>query len=297
MKTTGILFFTVSIVLCSLNDLIAKYLHQASLSQIIFFKSLFGLITLMIFTKKDTFFKASKNIDKWVVLRCVSLIIANGLWYFGLMKASLSSLALSNHSIPFFIVFFSFFTRINKPSPILFVSLTIIFFGSAFPLFCQNSFTSNHMILITSCAFYALSDLLCQASVKGQNPIEITIQTSLCMTLFSSPALLLNWSPIGLFDLFLLSLIGIVSLLILFCLIKAYEIHSAARLAPLHYLEFIVAVLFEFVFFKETPDQTELIGIFVVLCGLFAQSLMKKIKIITLRKVKDGKRIPESNHL
>lgn len=92
------------------------------------------------------------------------------------------------------------------------------------------------------------------------------------MTILSLPSAdHLSWPGVN--DLALMVLVGLLSGLGQYLLIKAFQKVSASSLAPFNYFHLLLAVVFSVLVFGQRPDAIALLGIAVIACAGLALTL------------------------
>jgi S-adenosylmethionine uptake transporter len=87
------------------------------------------------------------------------------------------------------------------------------------------------------------------------------------------------WVSITWQDLFMFILLGLVANLILYCLLKSFEIVDASSVAPYRYVELIFSASLGYIFFGEIIDSHIVSGaIIIIIATLFVlyEGLLKK---------------------
>ncbi|MCH9754170.1 MAG: EamA family transporter, partial [Alphaproteobacteria bacterium] len=98
-------------------------------------------------------------------------------------------------------------------------------------------------------------------------------------TLLSLIPAIYVWTPITAKDLIMFVALGLVANLILYCLLKSFEIVEASAVAPYRYIELIFASSLGYIFFGEIIDSHIIFGaVIIIIATLFViyEGLLKK---------------------
>ena len=146
--------------------------------------------------------------------------------------------------------------------------LLIVRPGGALPL------AGTLLMLMAACAYAMLQILTRRLAGKVSMEQQFAWTAVICtaMTVLSLPfADHLAWPGAG--DLALMVLVGLLSGLGQYLLIKAFQKVSASSLAPFNYFHLLLAVVFSVLVFGQRPDALALLGIAVIACAGLALTL------------------------
>lgn len=146
--------------------------------------------------------------------------------------------------------------------------LLIVRPGGALPL-------AGTVLMLMAAGAYAMLQILTRR-LAGKVTVEqqFAWTASICtlMTVLSLPSAdHLTWPGTG--DLVRMVVVGLLSGLGQYLLIKAFQKVSASSLAPFNYFHLLLAVVFSVVVFGQRPDALALLGIFIIACAGLALTL------------------------
>ncbi len=176
------------------------------------------------------------------------------------------------------LTFSHFFTSDDKFTKIKFISITVGFIGVLFIFGIDNNFVSASNFLpkisiIIAALGYVISSILAY-NLKKINPITLTTFVTIFAAIMSLPFMIFielqqpsNFETKSLFSVLYL---GIFPTAIAF-LIRFYIIANAGPifLSYVAYLIPVFAIIWGYLFLGETVNLTTLIGVFLVLAGVF----------------------------
>ncbi|MBL0245557.1 MAG: DMT family transporter [Rhodoferax sp.] len=146
--------------------------------------------------------------------------------------------------------------------------LLIVRPGGALPL------AGTVLMLIAAGAYAMLQIITRRLAGKVSMELQFSWTALICtaMTILSLPSAdHLSWPGVN--DLALMVLVGLLSGLGQYLLIKAFQKVSASSLAPFNYFHLLLAVVFSVLVFGQRPDAIALLGIAVIACAGLALTL------------------------
>ena len=264
----GIAWFLFSLAISSINDIIAKYISTINLSslEISFYRFLFGTISLLPIILFYGFKSIETSYIKLHLLRGLLLSLAIYLWINGLQSSQVAVATTISFTIPIFVLILA--PIILKESvPIKLWIITLIsLVGIYITLSPHNiKFTSNSYQFVIAAILFATLDVI--------NKKYITKETMLCMLFYSSLfTTIILFIPLSngfkipaIRDIFCFIILGIGSNVILFCILKAFNIVKASVLAPLRYMELLFSISLGYLIFNDLPDYNMLVGASIII--------------------------------
>ena len=140
--------------------------------------------------------------------------------------------------------------------------LLIVRPGNALPL-------AGTVLMLMAAGAYAMLQILTRrlaGKVSMEQQFAWTAVICIGMTVLSLPSAESHTWP-GSSDLLLMVLVGMLSGLGQYLLIKAFQKVSASSLAPFNYFHLLLAVMFSVLVFGQRPDAIALLGIAVIACA------------------------------
>ncbi|MCT4697240.1 MAG: DMT family transporter [Candidatus Cardinium sp.] len=264
----SLFWLLLSILSSCLNDLVTKYLiTELSACQICFLRFAFGSLLLVPFIYHRGSFKTQRPLLH--VWRGLFLSIAMGLYAYSLTQMTMSSATVIGFTNPIFVLILA---RIFLKEKV------------AFPIWMATLLTCIGMALILRPTMYNSASLSCIlatlvfASLDVINKKYVTCEPMLSMLFFSNlvasccmlPVAYCYWQTPTLFELCFATILGIGSNLILYFLLKALHQSTVASLAPMKYTEWLLSILFGYLFFQEWPTFSTCLGAGIIIsCTCF----------------------------
>lgn len=267
----GVLWFILSTLSSSMNDVLSKYIgsHLGSY-EITFFRFLFGTLTLIpfiIYYGTDTI-KTRRSLIHFA--RGGFLFIGIAAWTYGLSIAPVTTATVVSFTIPIFVLILGvFFLNENIIWQRWFVTL-FVFLGLLITLDTQSSnFNPKALIFVFAAICFAILDIINKKFVEKETMISMLFYSAIITAMLSLPFALMNWITPTAEDLILLFILGTSANLILFFLLKAFALVDATALAPYRYFELIISAFVAYLVFKETPTSSTIIGSLLIIPSTF----------------------------
>ena len=271
------------------QDVLIKYIIQdASLMQILVFRSGIGLILLcvyLIYSKQPIYFGTAHPYI--AIFRASTFFFGFTLFFISLSQITLAEATSLYFVSPFFITIYSYFILIIKIGLNRIFSIFVGFSGTLLIIKPEFNEINIYMLFpIIAAATYALSMTLAKKTSVNDNlfqqtshiyigafiggsMISILLHNSdLNLSIFSilnNPWVLNDVQTIGL--ILFISTTGCIGI---FCLIAAYRVGSPLVNSIAEYVHLIFAIIIGITIFSEIPDINSFIGIFLIIAsGIF----------------------------
>lgn len=263
----------VSILLYVIHDTSIKLLSpEVRINQIIFFRSLFGIIPVLflaLFEKRRfvTYKKVFQtNFLRAHLLRCCVFALSLLFYIVGCKLLQLPEVYALSYSSPFFVTLLSALILKEKLSA---RRLGLLFFGFMGIVIVlrpgSTCFEWQAVAPLLSGLFTALAIIWGrQLSFADSNSSICLIYSLFCIVL-SACTLPFIAGTITLADLKLLFLIGILSGLAQWGFLEAFRLTSASVLAPFDYLGLLWATLASYMVFNVLPDNYTILGSVIII--------------------------------
>lgn len=264
-------FWAVMITLTSVvNDILMRHvdLHY---TQTVFFRFLFGMITVLPFMFKSGLGSFKTKNTQMHVIRAII-----GFPAIALICYSVNVMPLSEN------------TTIMFAQPLFFIPLGIIFLKEKLDRvrliatlvgFCgilvflrpgSDTLRLVALIPVSSAILFAILDLMAKKMVTArESNVTMLFYFSLGTTITSFIPMLFFWSTPTLSEIGYLFLLGIGANLIQVCLYYAFSAADVTSLLPFRYVELIFASLFGFILFGEIITKYTLIGAALIIMSTF----------------------------
>lgn len=270
----GIIWFCLSGLISVLNDVIAKLLglENFSSTQILFLRLLFSVILLMPFCIKHI--GCNLQILLLNIVRAILLYAGMLPWISGAISLPLAITTTISFITPLTSTILSHFLLreyVNFKCIIAniagFIGIIIMSCDKGFHINTEH--LSSIMMLLLSTVCFGLLDILNKKMLIQKDSILSMMFYSAIFTLFISYIFMENinivsytttWNILG-----LLILLGMGANLILFCLLKAFQVSKVSTLQPLRYIDFITSSLVSWIFFHEHITINIILGACIII--------------------------------
>ena len=285
----GLILIIIGMLFMITQDVLIKYIIQdASLMQILVFRSGIGLILLciyFIYSKQPIYFGTAHPYI--AIFRASTFFFGFTLFFISLSQITLAEATSLYFVSPFFITIYSYFILNIKIGLNRIFSIFVGFSGTLLIIKPEFNEINIYMLFpIVAAATYALSMTLAKKTSENDNlfqqtshiyigafiggsAISILLHNSdLNLSIFSilsNPWVLNDVQKIGL--ILFISTTGCIGI---FCLIAAYRIGSPLVNSIAEYVHLIFAIIIGIIIFSEIPDINSFIGIFLIIAsGIF----------------------------
>lgn len=261
-----------SILSSCFNDVVTKYLAAGLTSyQICFFRFVFGSLVLVpiIYHKGIRSFKTQRLILHF--FRGGFLSIGMGLYCYSLTQVEMSTVTVIGFTNPIFVLILARIFLKEKVAWPVWLATLFVFMGIAL-VFRPTMIGYNTPVLacILATVFFASLDIMNKKYVAHESILAMLFFSNLMASFCMLPVACYAWQVPTLSQVFVLSILGIGSNLILYFLLKAFQLADASLLAPFRYTELLFSILFGYLFFHEWPTFTTCIGAGIIIsCTCF----------------------------
>jgi drug/metabolite transporter (DMT)-like permease len=287
----GLFYMLVSVTFFSLMDVLVKVTGEYALGQILFFRSLFGLIPIFFLIPKDRL----KNFYK---TQRISLHFYRS--FFGVMAMASIFIALRNLELaetvamtfagPIFVTLFSIFFLSEKVGLTRWSAVIIGFIGVIF--ISRPGFETANMFyifpIIFCLGFAAVCILIRKLTLCGESVWLIAFYFTLVGGLAGLATLPFGgWLMPTKIDFILLALIGIFGSVANLLLTQSYKLAEVSLTTPLKYLALVYAIAFGFFIFQEIPSSYTILGATLVVVSslvIFTRERQLKKTVIMPRQ-------------
>ena len=236
-------------------------------------RNIFGfapVLLILIITNKTTsiFSSAGKKNMLLLIIRGVSIAVAQFCFYLALMKLEFATASTLVFAGPLFLTALSVPILGARVGVWRWTAVIIGFLGILIIMDVGTNLFNIFALLPLGAAFgYALSSVLVKLFSSEVSTAQIQLYTQ-AITLFSATALLIifsGYSPIfSINDYFLISLMGISGGCGVLCLITAYRMTEPSIIAPFEYFGIPLSIFLGWAFFAEFPISKLFPGVFFI---------------------------------
>ena len=285
----GLILIIIGMLFMITQDVLIKYIIQdASLMQILVFRSVIGLILLCIYltySKQPIYFGTAHPYI--AIFRASTFFFGFTLFFISLSQITLAEATSLYFVSPFFITIYSYFILNIKIGLNRIFSIFVGFSGTILIIKPEFNEINIYMLFpIVAAATYALSMTLAKKTSENDNLFQQTSHiyigafiggSAISILLHNSDFNLSIFSilsnPWALNDVYKIGLILFISTtgcIGIFCLIAAYRVGSPLVNSIAEYVHLIFAIIIGIIIFSEIPDINSFIGIFLIIAsGIF----------------------------
>ena len=279
----------ISICAFSVMDLIVKWSENYPVGEVLFFRGLFGMITIFFLIPREKYFNFYKtNRPLLHFKRCIAGLIAIVAIFIALRNLPLATVVSISFAAPIFTTILSIFFLSEKVGLYRWLAVIVGFIGIL--IISQPGFTSFNIYYIYPIIF-CLGLSYVAIAIKKLSSTEpvwlIGFYFSFSIMIISFFTFHQGWIIPKLLDLFLLSMVGILGGLANLWLTQSYKYSDVSLVTPIKYLALVFAILFGYIFWEEIPTIKTLIGAFLV--------IMSSV-IIFRREIYHNKQVSISRH-
>ena len=257
----------ISICAFSVMDLIVKWSENYPVGEVLFFRGLFGMITIFFLIPREKYFNFYKtNRPMLHFKRCIAGLIAIVAIFIALRNLPLATVVSISFAAPIFTTILSIFFLSEKVGLYRWLAVIVGFIGIL--IISQPGFTSFNIYYIYPIIF-CLGLSYVAIAIKKLSSTEpvwlIGFYFSFSIMIISFFTFHQGWIIPNLLDLFLLSMVGILGGLANLWLTQSYKYSDVSLVTPIKYLALVFAILFGYIFWEEIPTIKTLMGAFLVI--------------------------------
>lgn len=258
-----------TILMLLTNSLMHQLSQTYSAVQIVFFKGLFGCVSLLPMLPRAKI--ALQTAIHWRLhfSRAFIGLIGNWLWVKALSELILAdATALSLLSVIWGLL--GAFLILKEPFRWHRIMVAAVALFSAFLILKPGttSFRWEYCYAVGSSMSYAMSDLILRYTGKKDHVFTSVFVLTAVMTILGGIMSCWFWKTPNMLDFALLGLVGILYGIGQLSLAKAYALAEASFLAPIKLLRYPLMMVVGFIFFAEIPHLTNLLGASGILLSL-----------------------------
>ena len=285
----GLILIIIGMLFMITQDVLIKYIIQdASLMQILVFRSVIGIILLciyLIYSKQPIYFGTAHPYI--AIFRATTFLFGFTLFFISLSQITLAEATSLYFVSPFFITIYSYFILNIKIGLNRIFSIFVGFSGTLLIIKPEFNDINIYMLFpIIAAATYALSMTLAKKTSENDNLFQQTSHIYIGAFIGGSAiSILLHNSDLNLSIFSILSnpwvlndvqtivlilFISTTGCIGIFCLIAAYRVGSPLVNSIAEYVHLIFAIIIGIIIFSEIPDINSFIGIFLIIAsGIF----------------------------
>ncbi len=259
--------FCAVVSFCVMAIGIKEMSSQVSSFQIIFFRSLIGLITILIFFRKKVI-KPNFLMIKDHLFRNFFHLIGQYGWIIGIVSLSLAEVTAIEFSVPIWILIIAFFFLKEGLTIQKVVSVILGFLGILAIL--QPSFeviNVKSVIVLLSAVSYAIAHTSTKKLTSKYTSLDIVFMMCLIQIPISFFFVFTDLSYPSLSDLFYLFIVGISAIIAHFTMAKAMEYEEISAIISIDYFRLPILVIIGILMYNEKFEILYLIGGTLIFVG------------------------------
>lgn len=252
---------------CILAVSVKEIQTDLSSFEIIFFRSLIGLIVLTIFFRqrlpKITFGTIKKHL-----LRNISHLFGQYGWIVGILYLSISEVTAIEFTAPIWVIIIAALFLKENMTRIKVISIMLGFIGVLFIL--KPGFeiiTFNSLIVLASAMSYSVTHVLTKTIVKSSSALEVVFVMCLIQVPISFSIALPNWEYPIMSDFIWLTLVSLSALSAHFSLAQAFKNEDISDLIVIDYLRLPVLIIVGIFLYNEQLSFSLVVGGLFILLG------------------------------
>ena len=235
--------------------------------QIIFFRALIGLITLLVILPKKTILESFLNIKQHLFRNIFHLIAQYG-WVVGIVYLSLAEVTAIEFTTPIWILIFAHFFLKEKITITKTCSIILGFIGILIILKPGIEIINyNSIIVLLSAICFAIAHTATKKIVKTNSASNVVFIMCLTQLPISFIWAYPNWNWPHQTDYFWLILVGLSGIGAHFSMAKALKKEDISTLIPLDYLRLPILIIVGILLYNETFDTSIIIGGTLIFLG------------------------------
>jgi len=261
----------ISICAFSVMDLIVKWSENYPVGEVLFFRGLFGMITIFFLIPREKYFNFYKTKRPMLHFkRCIAGLIAIVAIFIALRNLPLATVVSISFAAPIFTTIMSIFFLSEKVGLYRWLAVIVGFIGIL--IISQPGFTSFNIYYIYPIIF-CLGLSYVAIAIKKLSSTEpvwlIGFYFSFSIMIISFFTFHQGWIIPNLLDLFLLSMVGILGGLANLWLTQSYKYSDVSLVTPIKYLALVFGIFFGYLIWDEVPSIKTLTGASLVIISSF----------------------------
>ena len=261
----------ISVCAFSLMDVLVKWSDAYPVGQVLFFRGFCGIIPILFLIPRDRFLDFYKTTRPLLHFkRCLSGLIALVAIFIALRNLPLATVVSITFAAPIFTTIFSIFLLKEKVGLYRWLAVLVGFVGII--VITEPGFSSLNLYYIYPIIF-CLGLSYVAIAIRKLSTTEpvwlISFFFSFSIAILGLLSLFQGWVMPNFFDLFLLSMVGILGGLANLWLSQSYKYSEVSLVTPLKYLALVFAIIFGYFIWSEVPTLKTLIGALLVILSSF----------------------------
>lgn len=278
LAIVGIIYAIISCFIFSImNALVKAVATRISSNEIVFFRSIIGMIMILYFMKKEKVSLSKTGISMLALRGCCGAFYMV-CYFYAIANMPLVDAVIIINMSPFFTVILSRIFLKEKVSGKVYLLMIVAFIGVMFiinPL-KYSTFSVVAILAIMAAVFDAAADICIRYLGQKYHTYEIIFYFMIMATIVSIPLMWNQFAIPNFKELLFLICIGVVSLLAQIFLTKAFTYENAIIVDAVRYIGIVFNAFWGLIFWKETPDGFSIIGIVLIVGSCIRMTRIKK---------------------
>ena len=269
MKQNQPIYFMVySVISFSIMYFIVTYLNRFSVYQIVFFRAFATLsLTMPLILKQGI--PILGNNKRLLLLRAILGVFSMTLFFLSIKYLGVGVSVSIRYLSPLFATIFALIFLKEKIKPIqwflILLSLLGVFLINGFE---QNISSIGILLALLSAITLGLIYVVTSKIGNSESPLVIVNYFMFLTVIFGASTSFNYWITPNLKELFLLLLSGVFGFIAVFYMTKSFQKGKINIVAPIKYLEVIIAVIIGFFYFGERYTVWTFLGVLLILVSI-----------------------------
>ena len=275
MNIKAFIYMLISAFSFALMNVIVKYLTHFSALQMVFFRCIVALTICISILKV-------RNISLWgndkmiLISRGLVGTLSLSAFFISLKLMPVGTAVSLRYLAPFFGIALAVKFLNEKIRALQWVYIFIAFIGAILIKGFDSRITTFALIAVLTSAFSSgVVYMILRKIGRTENPVVVVFYFMWIASLISLIISLFNWTPLSNSDIVPILSIGVLGYMGQYFMTLAFQIEDANKVAPLKYVEAVVAILLAWVWLGETYDPITLLGIGLVVTGVLLNSITR----------------------
>ena len=261
---------------CALAISVKEIGDQINSFQIIFFRSLFGLVVLLPFVKQRLTKVDFASLKRHGVRNLFHLIGQYG-WIVGIVYLPLAEVTAIEFSVPVWVLIIATIFLKEKLNSSKVLSVGLGFIGVLLVLKPGfKAISSESIIVLLSAVCYGIAHVSTKKIVQTNSPFDVVF----IMCLIQSPIALCfsfkNWGSPTVLDSFWMAMVGLMAIVAHFSLAKAIQVKDISSVISMDYLRLPILIVVGILIYNEPFELFLLLGGSIIFFASYLNKILSQ---------------------